>query len=111
MAADRLLVGQRAKLQLDRASEILEPCRLARRVVKEQNRRVRRGSRYVIPAGTEVLITKSDSAQWFSYRTKKEVSLDRLEQSDGLHFLFRHAGYLIRVHQDDVLGWGTGRRR
>src|SRR5437870_5299592 len=41
MAADRLLVGQRAELQFDRALEILEPRRLARRVVEKQDRRAR----------------------------------------------------------------------
>lgn len=60
------------------------------------------GRRYVIPAGSPVLISREPSDEWYAYTTRRELSFSRLDES-GKNFLqFKRLDWFVRIHPTKV---------
>jgi hypothetical protein len=58
--------------------------------------------KFVIPARTEVLITRLSPIFWKAYTTRRELAFERYDQRDGVCVIFREQGYLIKLEWSKV---------
>jgi hypothetical protein len=58
--------------------------------------------RFLIPAGSPVLIKRLLDAKWQQHVTRRDLSFERFEHGRWPYYVFREDGYLVRVRRSDV---------
>lgn len=64
-----------------------------------------REPRFLVPAGSAVVVSKVSPLFWHKHTTKLDLSFDRHEYLEAGRLCFRHEGYLIQVPKSLVKGF------
>ena len=61
-------------------------------------------SRFIIPAGTALAVSKIQPESWQAHTTRVELTFERYEFFRFGYLTFRHDGYFIKVQCESVKG-------